>query len=96
VEIARFRSPPVPLLSHAMWQHLRMRTTLDVAVYAAKELAKREHKTTGQILSELARKGLGWIEPSAEGEEEFLGFRPLPPRGRIVTSNLIESLRDLE
>ena len=39
-----------------------MRTTLDIdddILQAAKELARAEKKTAGQVLSELARKGLG-------------------------------------
>jgi hypothetical protein len=38
-----------------------MRTTLDIAddvLQAAKELARAQNKTAGQVLSELARKGL--------------------------------------
>jgi len=37
-----------------------MRTTLDIdddVLQAAKELAQRDKKTTGEMLSELARKG---------------------------------------
>lgn len=73
-----------------------MRTTLDIAddvLFAAKELARRERKTIGQVLSELARKSLGQSELGSDGGEEFLGFRPLPARGRIVTTELIEKLR---
>jgi len=78
-----------------------MRTTLDIAedvLLAAKALGKREHKSAGQILSELARKGLAVSADRAEAksEEEFLGFRPLPSRGFVVTSELIERLREDE
>jgi len=78
-----------------------MRTTLDIAedvLLAAKALGKLEHKTTGQVLSELARKGLGVSNGAAElkSDEEFLGFRPLPARGVVVTSELIERLREDE
>jgi hypothetical protein len=37
-----------------------MRTTLDIeedVLFAAKDLARREKKTAGQVISELARKG---------------------------------------
>jgi hypothetical protein len=78
-----------------------MRTTLDIAedvLLAAKALGKLEHKTAGQVLSELARKGLdvstGRLE--LDSGEEFLGFRPLPSRGVVVTSELIERLREDE
>ena len=78
-----------------------MRTTMDIAedvLFAAKELARREHKSTGQVLSELARKGLGQISTgcATDSTEEFLGFRPIPQRGRIVTTELIERLREDE
>jgi hypothetical protein len=74
-----------------------MRTTLDIAedvLLAAKALGRRERKSAGQVLSELARKGLGMstAPEAAQGQEEFLGFRPLPSRGVIVTSELIERL----
>ena len=75
-----------------------MRTTLDIAddvLFAARELARKEKKTAGQVLSELARRGLQAAGPQAhpatEGEE-FFGFRPLPHRGVIVTNELIDRL----
>jgi hypothetical protein len=43
-----------------------MRTTLDIAddvLQAAKELARRQKKTAGQVLSELARKALSAEAP---------------------------------
>lgn len=77
-----------------------MRTTLDIAddvLLAAKELARREGKTAGQVLSELARRGLSTRgQTPLSGSAEFLGFRPLPRRGVIVTPELIEKLRDEE
>ena len=80
-----------------------MRTTLDIAddvLLAAKELARQERKTAGQVISELARRALLGAEastpPHGTGEEpeEFFGFRPLPPRGVVVTNELINRLRD--
>jgi hypothetical protein len=76
-----------------------MRTTLDIAedvLLAAKELGKRERKSTGQVLSELARKGLAASNSDLGSQEEFLGFRPLPARGVVVTSELVERLREDE
>jgi hypothetical protein len=77
-----------------------MRTTLDIdddVLQAAKELARRERKTAGRILSELARRGLTQPEnPYAKkgaNEEGFLGFRPFTSRGRIVTNEMIDRLR---
>lgn len=72
-----------------------MRTTLNIAddvLLAAKELARRERKTAGQVLSELARRALGSL-PSQDESEELLGFRPFPSRGTVVTDELINQLR---
>lgn len=49
-----------------------MRTTLDIdddILQAAKELARAEKKTAGQVLSELARRGLTAAEPAGLSEE---------------------------
>jgi hypothetical protein len=74
-----------------------MRTTLDIAddvLFAARELARKEKKTAGQVLSELARRGLqaGPQDPRENEGEEFFGFRPLPHRGVVVTNELIDRL----
>jgi hypothetical protein len=89
-----------------------MRTTLDIAddvLYAAKEIARREKKPLGQIISELARRafaqpaeGMAGAQPPnlrAPKVSERLasyGIHPLPPRGGIVTNELIDRLRDEE
>ena len=36
------------------------------------------------------------IDDTADDEDEFFGFRPLPSRGVLVTNELIDSLRDDE
>lgn len=75
-----------------------MRTTLDIeddVLFAAKDLARREKKTTGQIISALARKGLAGVEPSAAREPKAVyGFRPFPKEGRVVSNELINKLRE--
>jgi hypothetical protein len=76
-----------------------MRTTLDIAddvLQVAKELARRERKTAGQVLSELARKALTEqsTATSPEDPESFLGFRPFPRRGGVVTNEIIDTLRE--
>lgn len=77
-----------------------MRTTLDIeddVLQAAKELARRQKKTAGQVLSELARRALAAGPPvsdSVSGEEELHGFVPFPSRGGLVTNELIDRLRD--
>jgi len=76
-----------------------MRTTLDIAddvLQAAKDLARREKKTAGQVISELARRALTrpmGDERAREGEDLF-GFRPFPKRGGVVTNEAIDALRD--
>jgi hypothetical protein len=80
-----------------------MRTTLDIdddVLQAAKELARRERKTAGRIVSELARRGLTERKYTAAGKvaakEVFLGFRPFARRGTIITNEMIDRLRDEE
>lgn len=85
-----------------------MRTTLDIdddILQAAKELARAEKKTAGQVLSELARKGLtgaaasGFAEPGT-GPFEIRdgipllrnGWYVLPSRGGIVTKEQVDRL----
>jgi hypothetical protein len=69
-----------------------MRITLDLDddVFAsAKEIARREKKTVGQVLSELARKGLTRGSVAAVRAKH----RPFERRGAVVTNALIEKLR---
>ena len=79
-----------------------MRTTLDIAddvLFAAKELARREKKPLGQVISEHARKALQQGRPPPPGVSEPLapyGIQPLPPRGAVVSNELIDRLRDEE
>ena len=89
-----------------------MRTTLDIAddvLFAAKEIARREKKPVGQIISDLTRRAFS-MPPSgpsalpaapnapAHVSERLAGFgiRPLPQRGGIVSNALIDRLRDAE
>ena len=75
-----------------------MRTTLDIdddVLRAAKDLARRERKTAGRVISELARKALTGVEPAMVREPKALyGFRPFPKRGGIVTNEAIDRLRE--
>jgi len=75
-----------------------MRTTIDIeddVLFAAKDLARREKKTAGQIISELARKGLaGAVTSTAREPRAVYGFRPFPKEGRIVSNALINKLRE--
>jgi len=76
-----------------------MRTTLDIAedvLQAAKERARREKKTTGEVITELARTALTAPPEVPRGREgkALHGIRPFPQRGRIVTNELINKLRE--
>lgn len=77
-----------------------MRTTLDIAddvLLAVRERARRENRTAGAVLSDLARQTL--LQGSAaevRGEESFCGFQPLPRRGPAISNELIDRLREVE
>jgi hypothetical protein len=76
-----------------------MRTTLDIdddVLQAAKELAKAEKKTAGQVISDLVRKALIQpIEPLDSGKFEVRnGFTLLSRRGVIVTNELVNTLKE--
>jgi len=76
-----------------------MRTTLDIAddvLQAAKDLARRQRKTAGEVISDLARSALTSPPQLAEPQPSrtLLGFRPFPKRGGIVTNDQIDQLRD--
>ncbi len=78
-----------------------MRTTIDIAddvLQAAKERARRENKSIGAIVSELARNALTAAPaPASMGVEQpkaVYGVRPFPRRGGIVTNEKINALRE--
>ncbi|HXY22235.1 MAG TPA: CopG family transcriptional regulator [Burkholderiaceae bacterium] len=76
-----------------------MRTILDIdddVLQAAKELARRHKKTTGEIISELARSALTAPPPAraTRGQRTLFGFRPFPKRGKVITNEQIEKLRE--
>ena len=78
-----------------------MRTTLDIdddVLQAAKELGQRYKKTAGKMLSELARRGLLSPDPTVTDTQKpaFLGFKPFPRRGSVVTNELINQIRAAE
>ncbi|MFM9971059.1 MAG: hypothetical protein ACKVQK_21910 [Burkholderiales bacterium] len=76
-----------------------MRTTLDIdqdVLFAVKDLARRENKTAGQMLSDLARRALTQapLGNTAQEPKAFYGFRPIPSRGGVVSNELINKLRE--
>lgn len=73
-----------------------MRTTLSIdddVLEAVRERARRDGRSIGDVLSDLARRALNGSAGDGAGEE-FHGFRPLPPRGRPVTNALIDRLSE--
>jgi hypothetical protein len=82
-----------------------MRTTLDIdddVLQAVKELARRERRSAGAVLSELARRSLTrtGMPESAQGRavpnRGVAGFKPFPPRGVVVSDDAVNALRDAE
>jgi hypothetical protein len=78
-----------------------MRTTLsldDDVLLAVKERARRERRTAGEVLSDLARQALtGQIrENPSRTENSFYGFSPFPHRGAAVSNDLIDRIREEE
>lgn len=78
-----------------------MRTTLDIAedvLAAAKERARRENKTAGEVISELARAALTAApagQARAREPQAHYGIRPFPKRaGIVVTNEQIDKLRE--
>jgi hypothetical protein len=87
----------------AFARRVSMRTTLDIdddILQVAKELARAENKTAGQVLSELARKGLTQGAPAYGFAEEAAppfvmkdGWVTFTNReGVVVTKELVDRL----
>jgi hypothetical protein len=73
-----------------------MRTTLSIdddVLSAAKALATHERRSIGEVVSELARKGMTRDRVSPKTRN---GFPLLPSRGAVVTLELVNALRDEE
>ncbi|MCC6430579.1 MAG: antitoxin [Gemmatimonadaceae bacterium] len=76
-----------------------MRTTLDIdddVLQAAKERARRERRTAGEVVSDLLRQALTApsVPTSVVRESPAVyGLRPFPSTGDIVTNDLIDQLR---
>lgn len=81
-----------------MRDDLSMRTTVDIEddiLQAARELAANRGVTIGQVLSELARRGLETPRPS--GVRNGVPLLPRQPAGgKMATMDLVNRLRDSE
>lgn len=78
-----------------------MRTTLsldDDVLIAVKERARRENRTAGEVLSDLARQALTQQHIAGTGgnTDGFYGFDPFEHRGAAVSNALVDRLRDEE
>ena len=74
-----------------------MRTTLDLeadVLAAAREIAERRKTTIGRVVSELARQAL--TRPAGIASADRNGFRVLPKRGGVVTSEMVARLAEDE
>lgn len=74
-----------------------MTTLLDIdpdILEAAEALAKQSHSTPGQVLSDLARKGMAKSAGELNSSGAFRnGFEILPAHNRVITQELIEKFR---
>ena len=76
-----------------------MRTTLDIeadVLLAAKEMARRESLTAGQVISRLARLALTKRGDQPLSSPTVSAFRSLPARGVMVSNDKVNSLRKSE
>jgi hypothetical protein len=81
-----------------------MRTTLDIdddLLAAAKELARRERTTAGEVISRLVRRSLTGEQaaptPSRSRRADVAGFQSFPARAGVVATNeQLDALRDAE
>lgn len=77
-----------------------MRTTLDIdedVLQAAKELAAKEKRSAGAVISELARRGFQAGPASSSSETKTRNGIPLlPSRGERVTLSHVREILDEE
>ena len=78
-----------------------MRTTIDIeddVLAAARELARLQHVSAGQIVSRLVREALtGRQDMRTDADAKVVGgFRPFAARGVTVSNDQINGLRDQE
>lgn len=77
-----------------------MRTTIDIeddVLAAAKELARQQNVSAGQVVSKLLRNALAGGGGQMQLEARRVGgFRPFSARGTIVTNDKVDQLRDQE
>jgi Arc/MetJ family transcription regulator len=79
-----------------------MRTTLDIdddLLAAAKELARHQNLSAGQVVSSmlrLAMTGKAALKSGKVRASGVAGFQPLPKGKNVTTNDLVNRLRDAE
>ena len=79
-----------------------MRTTLDIdddVLAAAKELSRQQGLSAGAVVSMLLRQALlgsAGATPARRSRAAVAGFRPFASRGKAVTNDAVDALRDVE
>ena len=76
-----------------------MQTTLDIdddVLVAIKEIARRERRAAGAVVSDFVRLGMSAANSGERAEEGTagFGFHPFPLRGGVVTDGLVDRLRE--
>jgi hypothetical protein len=75
-----------------------MRTTLEIeddVLATAKEMARHEHCSAGQVISRLARQALT-TRVGQQAASTVGGFRPFPATGALVSNAQVNALREAE
>ena len=74
-----------------------MRTTLDIeddVLAAVKELARKQGRTAGEVVSALARRALTGAAAEVREPRGVYGFLPFAAGEHIVSNETIDELRD--
>ena len=72
-----------------------MRTTLaidDDVLVAAKAIARQQHRSIGEVVSELARRALH--RPQASSTRNGIPLLPVQSEHAVVTLDIVNALRD--
>jgi hypothetical protein len=77
----------------------RTTLSLDTDLFlAVKEMARREKRPAGAVISDLVRKGFQAQSPVEKTDQpsplEKLGIVPLPHRGGVVTTEKVQQIMD--
>jgi hypothetical protein len=78
-----------------MRREFAVRTTLaidDDVLTAAKALARQQHRSVGEVISDLARRAIR--RPQAAGERNGVPLLSPRPDAPLVTLELVNALRD--